>query len=346
MQQQNNKEIDILEITRLLWKQRKKIIKWGVIGLLCGVIIAFSIPGTYSSTIKIAPEESTKGLSGSAGAFASMMGVNMGATGENGVNKAIYHEIINSSPFVLEFLDIEVVNNQQKTPLWHYLIKEQSIPWWNYILGLPTMVISSIQSIFNDSQTTHSDIHNNIEMQNDFIGAFLKSIKYNSDKKTGVITIVTTLQDPVVAKIVADSLIVKLQTYITKYKTSKTRSNLSSNLVMLEQAKEEFYKIDAQYANLVDRNQNITSEKARLKVDRVKDERDLAYQVYQQLGLQVATDRIKLQEDIPIATVIEPARLAINKIAPNKKLIIIASVFFACTVCCGLMVFKKLKTLS
>ena len=49
------KEIDIMEMAMKLWTQRKRIIKWCVAGAVIGLIVAFSIPREYSTTVKLAP---------------------------------------------------------------------------------------------------------------------------------------------------------------------------------------------------------------------------------------------------------------------------------------------------
>ena len=52
-----NKEIDLVTLFKTVWSQRNKLIKWGMIGLVVGIVIAFSIPKQYTSTMKLAPEK-------------------------------------------------------------------------------------------------------------------------------------------------------------------------------------------------------------------------------------------------------------------------------------------------
>ncbi len=56
------KEIDLLELASTLWKQKKKLIKWSLCGALVGLVVAFSIPKEYTTSVKLVPE-STEGKS-------------------------------------------------------------------------------------------------------------------------------------------------------------------------------------------------------------------------------------------------------------------------------------------
>lgn len=66
-----------------------------------------------------------------------------------------------------------------------------------------------------------------------------------------------------------------------------------------------------------------------MRIDRLGDERSLAFSVYQQLANQVEANRMKLQEQTPIATILQPARIYARPESPNKLLYIIACSFLA-----------------
>ena len=73
----DNQEIDLLELAQKLWVERRLIFKWCAIGAVAALIIAFSIPKEYTTTIKLAPEvNDAKGGAGSLGSLASLAGIN------------------------------------------------------------------------------------------------------------------------------------------------------------------------------------------------------------------------------------------------------------------------------
>ena len=79
-------------------------------------------------------------------------------------------------------------------------------------------------------------------------------------------------------------------------------------------------------ADGLDFNRNIKSQKAQVKINRLTNEKELAFTVYKELATQVEVDKIRVQEQTPIATIIEPAKVAVVPSSPNKMLI---AIFFA-----------------
>ena len=71
----DEQEIDLLELAQKLWSNRKTILKWCGIGAVVGLVIAFSIPKEYTTTIKLAPEFSNSKGSSGLGALASLAGI-------------------------------------------------------------------------------------------------------------------------------------------------------------------------------------------------------------------------------------------------------------------------------
>lgn len=57
-------------------------------------------------------------------------------------------------------------------------------------------------------------------------GAIGSKIMVTVEKKTWVTTLAVTMQDPLIAATVADSVRVRLQDYVTDYRTSKARMTL------------------------------------------------------------------------------------------------------------------------
>ena len=55
-QYEEEESIDIMEYILKLWKKRKMIIIWCVVGAIIGLIAGFSIPKTYSASVTLAPE--------------------------------------------------------------------------------------------------------------------------------------------------------------------------------------------------------------------------------------------------------------------------------------------------
>ena len=91
-------EIDLMELIAKLWKSRRFIIKWGVIGAIAGLIIGFSIPKTYTVSATLAPEMQQRIGSG-VSSIASMMGVSLDNS-MDAIDYEMYPDVIASTPFL------------------------------------------------------------------------------------------------------------------------------------------------------------------------------------------------------------------------------------------------------
>ncbi|MEG1650080.1 MAG: chain-length determining protein, partial [Rikenellaceae bacterium] len=225
--------------------------------------------------------------------------------------------------------------------LYKYLTEDQKSPWWGAILGAPMQALGWVMSIGKEKKTEQPiDIFKPSAAQLAYIGSLKKLIKMETDKKTNVISIKVTMQDPLIAAVIADSLVAKLQLYMTDYRTSKARADLKNNEIMLLEAKDKYYKLDSAYATAQDRNRNLAMKSAQVMLERLSNEKDLAFSIYQQIATQVEMGRIKVQEDTPIATIIEPTSVSLSAASPNKKIIMIAFLFLGVFAAVGIITVK------
>lgn len=337
------KEIDLIALLNEIWGQRRRVIKWGIGGFIVGVVIAFSIPKQYESTIIIAPESRAQsGSMSQFGGLAAMAGINVGvASGGAGIDELVYPQIIKSTPFLSEFESIQIPYKGQQITLMQYLTKEQSGAWWNYIFGAPMQLVSWVLSS-DSEQTVLDNPKNPSDEKRRFESSLAQCLLVVADKKTRLMTMTVTMQSPEAALIVADSMLAKLTRYMTDYHTVKSRGDLQTSQQSLDQARIEYYKADSLYASVIDRNQNLISKSAQIKIERYQNERNIAFMAYQQLAQQTELYKIKLQEDTPIATVIEPARMADRATSPNKKLLVIAFTLLGAFIAGGIVTTKVL----
>lgn len=333
-------EIDLVALIKSVWAKRKKIAIWGAIGACIGVIIAMSIPKEYDTSIEFVLENNQKSNNSSMGALGGMIGINLNGSDKGGVTEQIYPKIFESTPFLTDFAKIPVVYKEQLMPFCQYMLDHQKRAWWSYILSAPGAFTGWVSNLGEEKIAI--DSLNNPELIRNFAGTLKGKVKLVDDGKTSVYKLTASLQDAKISKQVADSAMVFLSKYITKYKTAKSQSNLNNSIIALSIAKQTYYHADSCYAAVADRNQNLTSNSAKLRIERLQNEKDLAFSIYQQLATQVEMDRIKLNEDMPIATIIEPSFEATGAAKPNRKLIILAFLILGVVSCAGSVIVKEL----
>ncbi len=313
------KEFDFTETLKAIWHRRKAATLHLIAGGILGFLIALSTPKEYTSETLLTPENKSKSTNSSLGGLASMMDINM-SNSPDGITSLLYPDIIYSSPLLLEFANLKVEYDQEEIPLHSYLLEHREMAWWNYILTAPSLLIE----LFSGEKPHSEPFLSSPYLQKMYCSELRNSITTSVDKSLGTISIKVSLQDPKIAKTLLDSLVIGLEKYVNNYRSTKTLKTLASTTKMLEDAKAKFYTADSNYASAIDKNQNIISKSAAIHLERLKNEREIAYQIFAQLSLQAANDKVKLQESRQIITAIEPPTTPLKPSKPNTKLLIIA----------------------
>lgn len=327
------KEIDLIDLARKLWENKRFIIKVSLIGFVVAIIIAFSIPKEYSTTVVLAPEAKSQSA-GNMGALAAMAGINLNQPTDDAISPDLYPNIVNSTPFMAGLFGIHVKDEGRgiDTSLYSYLDEDQSKSWWSYILGIPSKIsgLFSSKKAENPIQDTLDGKRISLSHDQSQIIENLKGrINVSVDKKTGVITLTSTMQSPEISAFVADTVTSYLQGYIIKYRTQKARQDLDFTEKLYEEAKSDYFKAQQDYTTYIDRNQDIVSARYGSARERLQNEVTLTYGVYNQMAQQLQMAKVKVQDTTPVYTVIQPAVVPLNAAKPQKKLIVIGFVFLA-----------------
>ena len=332
-QEEDEMEIDLMEYARKLWAARKLLLKVAGIAVIVGVVIALSIPKKYTAEVTLSPESGKSGGSSLSG-MAAMLGigsVNMGGDA-NALNFSMTSDILASTPFILELFDTQVktLDGEVDTTLVAYL-ETESAPWWSTIMSLPGKAIGGVMSLFSSKDEQEEDKPINpfqlTPKQRGQVGAIRSVIMANSDKKTGITKVSVTLQDPLVAATLVDTVLVKLQKYITNYKTSKAREDCKYWEELYQQRQKQYYEAQEKYAKYSDANQNVILQSVRIEQERLQNEQSLAFQVFSQVATQLEMSKAKLQEEKPAFAILEPASVPLLPSGTSRKMILIGIVF-------------------
>ena len=334
-QEEDELEIDLMEYARKLWKAKKLLLKVAGIAAIVGVIIAISIPKEYTASVTFSPESGKTSGSNLSG-MAAMLGIgNISMGGDaNALNISMTSDIVASTPFILELFNTQVktLDGKQDTTIIAYLETESS-PWWKAVMSLPGKAIGGVMSLFssNDEDTEEKPIDpfQLTPQQLGQVGAIKSIITAEADKKTGMTKLSVTLQDPLVAAMMVDTVLVKLQKYITKYKTSKAQENYDELKLFYEQSKEAYHKAQEEYAKYSDANKNVILQSVRIEQERLQNEQNLAYQIYNQYATQLQLARTKLQEEKPAFAILEPASVPLHPSGTSRKIILVGIIFLA-----------------
>ena len=333
-QEEEEMEIDLMEYARKLWTARKLLLKVAGIAVIVGVVIALTTPKQYTVTMKLAPE-STKSGGGLSG-IASMLGVGSMSMGSDAdaLNITLYPDIVSSTPFILDLMDTQVKTideEQPDTTLVGYLKEYTSKSLIGTVMSLPFKAIGGIISLFKDEEEEKGVKEINpfqlTKEQSRTVQGLKKMIVANVDKKTGVTTVSVTMQDPLVAAILTDTVVVKLKEHITKYRVSKAEEDCKYWEQLNDQRRDEYHAKQKLYAEYVDANQNVILKSVRIEQERLQNDMNLAYQVYSNVATQLQMAKAKVQEAKPVFAVVEPASVPLQPSGTSRKMILVGTVF-------------------
>ena len=341
------KEIDLLDLARQLWQQRRKLLIWSGCAAILGLIIAFSIPREYTTSVKLAPEvNGNKTATGSLSALASMAGLSAGSgNSTDAVYPMLYPDVLGSVPFMTGLFDVEVSTLPKKDEksrlisVRQYMEEDTKSPWWSAIMKLPFKLIALLKSDEEGDPNHKLNPFQLTKEENNLVLALKDRVTASVDQKTSVVTVNVTMQDALISAELCDTVVSRLQGYITEYRTNKARKDLAYAEKLNAEAKENYYKAQQRYADYLDHNQGVILRSAQTTRERLENEATLAFILYNQTAQQVQQAQAKVQETTPVYAVITPATVPVKPSAPRKIMILAVFIFLGFVACAAKILF-------
>ena len=328
--------IDFGKIFKDLLKHKRLYFIVLPVAFVLAAIYALSLPNYYNCTVKLSPEMSrTKASAGGLAALASSFGVNLGTggVGTEALFPTLYPDLMNSVDFKTSLFSVPVTIEGNKTEgekdrtftYYDYLSKEQKAPWWSEAMKGLFSVFSSKE----EEKDEKVDPFRLTKKQANIVKAINQNVVCDVDKKTMVITINVTDQDPVICANMADTVKTRLQNFITEYRTSKARVDLEYNKKICAETKARYDRARKLYAEFSDANQDIILESVRQKLTDLENEMQLQYNAYTQVAAQLMAAEAKVQEETPAFTTLQSATVPVKKTGPKRAQMCLIFLFLA-----------------
>ena len=208
MEEKNDiKPIDFTSIVKKLWPHRKKYYYVLPATLIITYLIIVCIPRYYKCTVRLAPEVSGVNVSGSLSSLASSFGLGGSLAkmnSQDAISSDIYPDVIQSKNFIAELMtvNVETKDGKTKSSYYLYLRDKQKDAWWN-------KVTDTIKGWFKAAQkddytgAEKLDIFGLTKKQSDVFKSAAGKLDCNIDKKTEIVSIEVTDQDPLVCATMA-----------------------------------------------------------------------------------------------------------------------------------------------
>jgi len=293
--------------------------------LSCALILC--VPRFYKCTVKLAPEMSSLSSS-SLTDIASSFGIEIGSSSNGGdaIFPELYPDLMASTDFITNLFDVRIktMKDNVDTTYYEYLLHHQKSAWWDKIFKSVTNFFAEKDSFNNGGRV---DPFRLTRQQNGIVKKIGKNIMCDVDKKNYVISITVKDQDPMVCALMADTVRMHLQSFITDYRTKKAAIDLAYIENLFLEAKENYEKSRIAYGAYSDANQDITLTSYRLIRDNLENEMQLQYNNYSALSTQLQSAKAKLQEKTPAFTTLQSATVPVKPAGPKRMIFVLSMLF-------------------
>ena len=342
IEQEEESSIDFSKIFKDLLRHKMLYAKVLPVAFLLAAIYAISLPNFYTCSVKLSPEMGgSKASAGSLASLASSFGVNLGSggAGTEALFPTLYPDLMNSVDFKTSLFPVKVTREKDNKTFtyYDYLMHEQKAPWWSAAMkGLFSLFSSK-----KEEKEQKVDPFRLTREQTNIVKAINKNVVCDVDKKTMVITINVTDQDPVICATMADTVKNRLQNFITDYRTSKARVDLEYNKKIAAETKARYERARRLYAEFADANQDVILESVRQKQTDLENEMQLQFNAYQQVAAQLLAAEAKVQQETPAFTTLQSATVPVLKAGPKRAQMCLIFVFLAFLGVTGWILYKE-----
>lgn len=335
----SEQEIDLVEVIRKLWKNRKLIFRITLAFMVLGILVALFSAKEYTAGSTMVPQTSEKRMGGSLSGLAAMAGINLGDMGgSETLSPKMYPKILESIPFQKELMQtpIKFEEYEQPVTLFDYYTNKKYRKFSlmgtvkKYTIGLPGVIIEAIRGK-KDEVIFRPDGNSGLQTltrdEKICVDALENLIKLNLNEKEGYVQLTVSMPESLAAAQLAERVQRLLQRYITEFKIEKVQSNLDFVQERFDEAKHNFEQIQEERAAFKDANKNIYSARAQTEGEKLDTRYNLALSVYSELAKQLEQAKIQVKETTPILTVIDPVTIPLERSKPKRGLICVLFTF-------------------
>jgi hypothetical protein len=338
-------ELDLVALLRSLWARRRFVLRVTGAVVAVGLVVALFGEVRYTSSAVMVPQMGQKAPGGNLQGLAAMAGINLNQGEQSDVlSPLIYPAVVGSVPFQKELMHTEVSVGGRQVTLVDYFTKEgyrkfSLFPFLKkYTLGLPGLAVKAVRGerpapVFD---SLPAGVGSLTADENECMKTLADLVTVAVDDKNGYVTLSAAMPEALISAQVAVRAQQLLQEYVTRFKVEKVQANLDFIGERYAEVKSDFETKQRALAAFQDSNRDISSAVARTREARLSNERDLAFSIYSELARQREQAGIKVKEDTPTFTVVEPVTVPIEKSAPRRGFILGVSLFLGLFAGCGL----------
>lgn len=301
-----------------------------IIFLFIGVIVALSTPKMYSSRVLFITQDSRSAQSSGLGGIASLLsggGIKPSGTGD--IPTFLYPQIIDSWEFRKKLFDIPLKIKEEDSLITfeRYALEKEGLTTAQtiakYTIGLPKLLFGQESQVPLPVKRLDS-LEYITANDKKVLQSLREKLSFSISKEDGTLEIKTSLEEqPIAAAQLAQEVQLRLQKEIIRYRIAKAKEKFEFIEDQYSQTKEEYKEAQVRLANYIDRNRFNNTESSLIRRKQLENETVLLFTLYSDLEQQRITQSLKIKEDTPNFTIINPAVVPLTPDNNNKLFIII-----------------------
>ena len=340
-------EIDLIELLKKVYLEKKFILKTSILAALFGIVYALFQPNEFTSSTTFIPQLSSGVKSGgsSLSGLASLAGINIGSMESSSeFPPSLYPQVVNGIPFKLDLLSSNINLNGKEILVKDYFSNQGSSlnilgTIKKYTIGLPSLLLGSFNA--QDVAPSKSEIYSVSQEDQALFYAIEGVLSLSINDKEGFITISFTDNDKNIAAQITQIAQTLLQKKIIEFKNKSSKEMLDFAIKQYEEKKTSYEKLQDKRAIFVDKNINISSSLFQNKLSRIESEVSISASIVQQLASQVEQAKLQVNKDTPVFTTIQPVTIPFERSAPKRSLIVIVFGFLGIVISVGYVLIKE-----
>ena len=341
-------EIDLIELLKKVYLEKKFILKVSVLVGLFGIVYALFQPNEFTSTTTFIPQLSSGVKTGgsSLSGLASLAGINLGdMESSSEFPPSLYPQVVNGIPFKIDLLSSTINLNGGEILVKDYFSNQGGSSLnilgtiKKYTIGLPSLILGSFNS--QDVALSKSEIYTVTEEDQELFKTVSSALSLSINDKEGFITISFTDNDKNIAAQITQIAQTLLQKKIIEFKNQSSKEMLDFATKQYDEKQTSYEKLQDKRAIFVDKNINISSSLFQNKLSRIESEVNISASIVQQLASQVEQAKLQVNKDTPVFTTIQPVTIPFERSAPKRSQIVIVFGFLGIVVSVGYVLVKE-----
>lgn len=341
--------IDIVAILKNIWKERRLIIKTSISFFFIGCLVALLSPVVYTSETTFVPQISDQQstTNNRLGSLASLAGININpseVTSDTYLSPLLYSYIVDSEEFSIKLFSEELINsNGDRFTVKEYLLSNGSSFNFNPIGFIKKYTIGLFLN--DETNEINSDFLKNYNFisNEDFnlIKLFREKFTIELNERQGYIKVFATDKNPFISTQLVELITKGLQSKIIDIRTNKIKERLQFSKEQYEIKQVEFDILQNELAEFRDSNKNISTALFMSELQKLESEYQLQQNILINLASEYNNNKIKLNKDTPIFSVIDEVSVPNKKTKPRKSLLVIIYVFLGLILSVGFVLLKE-----